>query len=67
MCDDQGSVRAQRRDAAIQEKAMQNTEKTVEQERDNPAPTWKAPTFTEVKMDAEIGAYQTDFDFDERR
>jgi hypothetical protein len=27
--------------------------------------TWEAPTFEEVKMDAEIGSYQDDFDRDD--
>ena len=27
--------------------------------------TWEAPTFTELKMDAEVGSYQDDFDRDE--
>jgi hypothetical protein len=45
---------------------MQDSQKTVELEQVSQAPSWSAPTFTEVKMDAEIGAYQTDFDFDER-
>jgi hypothetical protein len=26
------------------------------------APLWEAPTFTEIRMDAEIGSYQDDFD-----
>lgn len=27
--------------------------------------TWEAPTFEEVKMDAEINSYQDDFDRDQ--
>ena len=27
--------------------------------------TWQAPTFVELKMDAEVGSYQDDFDRDE--
>jgi hypothetical protein len=27
-----------------------------------PIPQWEAPTFVEIRMDAEIGAYQTDGD-----
>ena len=26
------------------------------------APTWETPTFVEIRMDAEIGSYQDDFD-----
>jgi hypothetical protein len=26
------------------------------------APIWETPTFVEIRMDAEIGSYQDDFD-----
>jgi len=26
------------------------------------APLWETPTFVEIRMDAEIGSYQDDFD-----
>jgi hypothetical protein len=29
------------------------------------APLWEAPTFIEIRMDAEIGSYQDDFDNDD--
>lgn len=29
------------------------------------APSWETPTFVEIRMDAEIGSYQDDFDADD--
>jgi len=29
---------------------------------DERAPTWETPAFVEIRMDAEIGSYQDDFD-----
>ena len=26
------------------------------------APAWETPTFVEIRMDAEVGSYQDDFD-----
>jgi hypothetical protein len=45
---------------------MQDTREPARQteSQSHQAPTWQAPTFVEVKMDAEIGSYQTDFDYD---
>jgi coenzyme PQQ precursor peptide PqqA len=34
-------------------------------EREGDAVTWETPAFEEVKMDAEINAYQDDFDQDD--
>lgn len=35
---------------------------TNEQATSQEAPLWETPSFVEIRMDAEIGSYQDDFD-----